>query len=220
MIHSSPMRACQSLLSISCLLLASMCGCDALSPPRRDPSKVRPPLPPQDASLAGETESPTAADTESASNGPGKPVKTSIVRDNQQNAGQTTRETSLPDNSASGGNADDADTSRVAEAARVRLSAGVALPQTLPTGTAMGFSVDYEFETGGPQPSYTYLWVIRAAHADDVWQSEIPLEARGTLRTFVLQWRPEQGPFEAVLVEVNPSGRRPISAPIPLKASN
>jgi hypothetical protein len=103
----------------------------------------------------------------------------------------------------------------------VRLTAGVALPQSLPTGTAIGFSVDYEFAADGPQPSYRYLWVIRAAQAELAWETPVRLNAQGTLQAFVQQWRPEQGPFEASLVEVRPDGaRRRISAPVPLKASD
>ena len=85
----------------------------------------------------------------------------------------------------------------------------------------MGFSIDYEFETGGPQPSYGYLWIIRASGAGQPWESAVRLEAKGTLRTFVLPWRPEQGPFVAELVELRPDGsRRPISRTEPLKASD
>ena len=76
----------------------------------------------------------------------------------------------------------------------IRLSAGVALPQTLPTGTAMGMSVDYTFTVGQPRPSLAYVWVIEPAKADPVRQS-VPLSQSGTLQAFFTQLRPQHGPF-------------------------
>ena len=78
----------------------------------------------------------------------------------------------------------------------IRLSAGVALPQSLPTGTAMGMSVDYAFTAGQPQPSLSYVWVIEPAKADPVRQP-VELSQRGTLQAFFTQLRPEHGPFNA-----------------------
>ncbi len=58
----------------------------------------------------------------------------------------------------------------------------------------MGFSVDYEFVSGGPETANRYFWVIEA---DKAPAAKIPvrLEPRGTLQSFVLQYRPEHGPF-------------------------
>lgn len=76
----------------------------------------------------------------------------------------------------------------------IRLSAAVALPQTLPTGTAVGFSVDYQFTSGGPETANRYFWVIQAAKAPTA-KIPVRLDRQGTLQTFVLEYRPEHGPF-------------------------
>ena len=80
----------------------------------------------------------------------------------------------------------------------IKLSAGTALPQTLPTGTAMGFSVDYEFVSGRPDEAAKYLWVIKSAEGRTVKQ-QVHLRLRGTLEGFVLEFRPEHGPFQTGL---------------------
>ena len=76
----------------------------------------------------------------------------------------------------------------------IRLSAGVALPQSLPTGTAMGFSVDYQFVQGSPETASRYVWVILGNQPEPVRQ-DVQLRPEGTLQVFVPQWRPEHGPF-------------------------
>ncbi len=76
----------------------------------------------------------------------------------------------------------------------IRLSTGVALPQTLPTGTAMGFSVDYQFTQGGPNPSSPYVWVVEPSKGPPA-KMAVQLKQRGTLQTFVHKLRPEHGPF-------------------------
>ena len=78
----------------------------------------------------------------------------------------------------------------------IRLSAGVALPQTLPTGTAMSFSVDYQFTQGAPNPSWRYVWVVEPSNGPPA-KIGVRLQERGTLQAFVLQLRPEHGPFES-----------------------
>ncbi len=90
-----------------------------------------------------------------------------------------------------------------ASAPEVRLRTGVALPQTLPTGTAMGFSVDYEFVGDSPRPSSVYVWVLVRG---DGTRAEIPAavmnrSAQGTLQTFITTWRPDDGPFKCHIEE-------------------
>ena len=84
----------------------------------------------------------------------------------------------------------------------IRLSMGVALAQTLPTGTAMGFSVEYEFTRGGPNPSLRYVWVIEPTKGQPV-KFMGPLKNRDTLQVFVQHWRPENGPFESHIEDAN-----------------
>jgi len=94
----------------------------------------------------------------------------------------------------------------------VELSAGVALPQTGPTGWMMSFSVDYEFTQGGPDPTSKYGLVIQRAGGQPTI-SQVQLRERDTLRLSVPEWRKEEGPFQAQLIEVRSDGsRRAISA--------
>ena len=78
--------------------------------------------------------------------------------------------------------------------AAIKLSLGVALPQSLPTGTAMGLSVEYAFTEGQPLPSLSYVWVIEPAKGDPVRQP-VQLGRSGTLQAFFTQLRPDHGPF-------------------------
>ena len=96
----------------------------------------------------------------------------------------------------------------------IRLSTGVALPQSLPTGTAMGFSADYQFVQGEPSPSSPYFWVIRPSKGQPV-KLEVRLKRKGTLPpTFVQQFRPEHGPFQGHIEDAE--GNR-LSPSIPLR---
>ena len=96
----------------------------------------------------------------------------------------------------------------------IRLSTGVALPQSLPTGTAMGFSADYQFVQGEPSPSSPYFWVIRPSKGQPV-KLEVRLKRKGTLPpTFVQQFRPENGPFQGHIEDAH--GNR-LSPSIPLR---
>jgi hypothetical protein len=95
----------------------------------------------------------------------------------------------------------------------IRLSAGVALAQTLPTGTAMGFSVDYEFTAEEPNPAAPYVWVIEPGKGPPV-KFIVRLKGKGNLSMFVPKWRPENGPFQTHIED--PGGRR-LSASIPLR---
>lgn len=95
----------------------------------------------------------------------------------------------------------------------IQLSAGVALPQTLPTGTAMGFSVDYRWAQGQPDPNTPYFWVIEAAGAPPLRQA-VRLDRQGTLQGFALELRPEHGPFQTYITDA--SGRR-LSPTVPLR---
>ena len=95
----------------------------------------------------------------------------------------------------------------------IRLSAGVALPQSLPMGTVMSFSVDYQFTQGQPNPSWQYVWVIEPARGEPVRQ-DVRLTDQGTLPAFVQQLRPEHGPFQTHIEDS--SGNR-LSRSVPLR---
>jgi len=94
----------------------------------------------------------------------------------------------------------------------VQLSAGVALPQTLPDGTAMGFSIDYQFTQGQPEPAGRYYWVVERTQGPPARQP-VRLEARGTLQQFITDFRPEHGPFQTHL-EDGRGSRLSASAPL------
>ena len=81
----------------------------------------------------------------------------------------------------------------------VKLSAAVAIPQSLPTGTAMGFSIDYRFTNGRPDKEAEYLWIIAPTKGDPV-ALPVQLKRRGNLQTFVTQFRPRNGPFTFELI--------------------
>ena len=98
----------------------------------------------------------------------------------------------------------------------VHLSAGVALPQTLPNGTAVGFSVDYQFKKGGSETQDKYVWIIQRRKGEpDI--APVNLAAKGTLQKF-LPWRPEQGPFESYVAEIVEGGsHKAISKRVPMR---
>ena len=88
---------------------------------------------------------------------------------------------------------------------QVRLSAGVALPQTLPDGSVMTFSVDYEFLPGhAPASSGGYVLVIQRPHGPP-GRFPVQLRAKDTLAVFT-NWHPSEGPFHAHLEDA--SGQR------------
>jgi hypothetical protein len=81
----------------------------------------------------------------------------------------------------------------------VQLSVGIALPQATVNGTAMTFSVDYEFTQGEPSPA-GYVWVIKRAHGDPL-KKPVQLRREGNLAAVVTGWRPREGPFQAYIVD-------------------
>jgi hypothetical protein len=96
----------------------------------------------------------------------------------------------------------------------IRLSAGVALPQSLPTGTAMGFSVDYRFSEGSPSSTSPYAWVIQPSKGQKAIE-RVRLSNQGTLQSFFQQqFRPENGPFTTHIEDAN--GNR-LSPSLPLR---
>jgi hypothetical protein len=90
----------------------------------------------------------------------------------------------------------------------VQLSAGVAVPQSLPGGTQIGVSVDYRV-SGSLHPSARYALVIESG------AGELALEVRlaaagGTLQSFLpLAVRPEHQPFRARVEMLLPGESQP-----------
>jgi hypothetical protein len=100
----------------------------------------------------------------------------------------------------------------------VELSAGVALPQTLPSGTGMAFSVDYRFTQRTNDEAIRYFWVILPAKGQPITK-EVRLEQRGTLQHVVPGSPPEQGPFQTRLDAQHAADSRPskVTGEVPLK---
>ena len=99
----------------------------------------------------------------------------------------------------------------------VKLSAGVALPQSGPTETLMSFSADYRFTESGPVPTAQYVWIIERSQGVP-HHSPVRLNSKGVLQVFVSGWRPEEGPFQSYVAEVSDKGSLDrISASIPLR---
>lgn len=83
----------------------------------------------------------------------------------------------------------------------IRLSTGVALPQTGPEGTLMSFSVDYHFDQGDPNPAGYSLVIERTQGAPA--RRSVRLAKQGELPILVPGWRPEDGPFHAHIEDLN-----------------
>jgi hypothetical protein len=100
----------------------------------------------------------------------------------------------------------------------IELSAGTALPQTLPEGAGMAFSVDYRFTQRSNDQAIRYFWVIAPATGDPILK-DVRLEQRGTLQAFVPGLRPEQGLFETRLEAQHPAApqRFKVTGAVPLK---
>jgi hypothetical protein len=99
-----------------------------------------------------------------------------------------------------------------------RLSAGTAVPQSLPTGTAMGMSVDYTLLSTLPTSVTGTFWVIESAQGATA-NVPVQLQAQGNLMTFVTDMRPDDGPFHSYLAMVLADGRKvPISARTEMRA--
>ncbi len=79
----------------------------------------------------------------------------------------------------------------------IQLKTGVALAQTLPDGTGVGFSVDYEFVEGEPRSGVEYFCVFDRAQGKPA-RIPLRLEQKGNLMLYPRPyWRPEEGPFRA-----------------------
>jgi hypothetical protein len=82
---------------------------------------------------------------------------------------------------------------------------GVAMAQTLPEGSAMGFSLEYQIISGGPQPSADYEWVIEPPDGRP-WTTRISLQNGGNLNTFVTEWPPNPGTYTTYIRQLLPGG--------------
>jgi hypothetical protein len=96
-------------------------------------------------------------------------------------------------------------------AEEIKLSAGVALPQTGPEGILMSFSVDYESPRAPGNAAY--VWVIERTKGKPAKVPARLTKSQGNLMAMIPGWRPNQGPFQAHLEDK--AGKR-ISASVEL----
>lgn len=90
----------------------------------------------------------------------------------------------------------------------IKLSVGIALPQTLPDGTQVGVSCDYKLLKPTLNSSAKYLWVIESAKGEIAMEVQIKPQG-GNLAGFLpLEIRPGDSPFKARIDEVTTSGSR------------
>ena len=182
-------------------LWSNSAGGSREGPPGEAAAKIVPATPPAQpsadraASKAEQGPKPPTAVPQS----PGREMGATGVKPAPQGSG--TREPSAPANTLTPASTSPPQPSAMS----IKLSAGTALPQSLPTGTAMGFSVDYEFVSGQPDPSAEYLWVIKSAQGRTTKQ-RVQLKPRGTLEGFVLEFQPEHGPFQTGLEDAQGRG--------------
>jgi hypothetical protein len=90
----------------------------------------------------------------------------------------------------------------------VQLSAGVAVPQSLPGGTQIGVSVDYRV-SGTLHPSARYALVVESGAGELALEVRLAAEG-GTLQSFLpLAVRPEHQPFRARVEMLLPGESQP-----------
>ena len=100
-----------------------------------------------------------------------------------------------------------------AAASQITLSAGVALAQTLPDGTAVLCSMDYQWTSGGPESGTEYVWVVKLGNGKQLTGPADVRKPRGTIQIVLRGVRPDDGPFQgAVFVK----GATPAANPTPI----
>lgn len=158
------------------------------------------PMPPRDA-VAPSAAAPNASGLKaSAQTGAASPASPSSSP-NAAAAGPTSGPASMPASATKA-----APSGPALGALPVQLSAGVALAQTLPDGTQMGFSVDYQYRGAAMSP-VAAVWVIQRRSGAPA-RLRVQLQAGGNLATFV-PWPPDEGPYQC---RIEDTGGRALSA--------
>ena len=94
-----------------------------------------------------------------------------------------------------------------ASSPRIRLSTAVALAQTLPDGTSVLCSIDYQWVSGGAQQGVQYVWVIELGNGQRMTGPANVSKQRGTIQAILRGVKPDQGPFKgAVFVKSSSPG--------------
>ena len=98
--------------------------------------------------------------------------------------------------------------SGIARVPEVRMLRPVAVPQSLPTGTAMGFRVDYQFLTDF-YPQAQYGLIIQPPKGNAVGLP-VKLQQQGNVSHFVTEWGPMSGVYKLQLVIIVNDQPRPM----------
>ena len=95
-------------------------------------------------------------------------------------------------------------------APRIRLSTGVALAQTLPDGTSVLCSIDYQWLSGEAQQGVQYVWVIELGNGQRMTGPANVGKRSGTIQAILRGVKPDQGPFKgAVFAKSSSPGLAP-----------
>lgn len=86
-----------------------------------------------------------------------------------------------------------------ASAPRIRLSTGIALAQTLPDGTSVLCSIDYQWISGAAQQGAEYVWVIELGNGQRMTGSANVAKRSGTIQAILRGVKLDQGPFKAAV---------------------
>jgi hypothetical protein len=96
-----------------------------------------------------------------------------------------------------------------ASSGRLRLSAGVALAQSLPDGTSVMISMDYEWIDGGPEAGAEYGWVVELGNGQRMSGAANVSKRRGTVQGILRGIKPDQGPFRGAVFAKRSTGTGP-----------
>lgn len=213
---SSPTRGflySVAFISLASVVIAGGVGCDELGEPTDTGADTS--GDPGESKAQGESEAPRgeflSEPLTTPPNGPNdgandgaSPAASTLAPGTDQDSAQSNRRPA-------------ATRSTPASAPLVHLSIGVALAQTLPSGTGMSFSVDYKFRAGQPNPASQYFWVIEGGGGKSLQQPQ-PLKTKGNLVIIVPGLRPESGPFSSHILEITTDGKqRKISRSIDMR---
>lgn len=105
-------------------------------------------------------------------------------------------------------------------AVQIRLSAGVALPQSLPDGTSVLCSMDFQWLSGAPEPGVEYVWVVETGNGQRLSGPANVAKQRGTVQAILRGVRPDQGPFRGAIfakVTGTATGLQPLTTFIDLR---
>ncbi len=86
---------------------------------------------------------------------------------------------------------------------RIQLSTGIALAQTLPDGTSVLCSMEYQWVGGGALPGVEYLWVIELGNGQRMTGLANVSKRNGTIQAILRGVKPDQGPFKAAVFVKN-----------------